>query len=358
MRYREVAIEDDKSIDDSGTETIPINVRDPITALIVRMKAQNSAHVMNQPMERQISKVEIIDGGTTYWSLNGQMAVAAACYGLKRWPHHWIDERSGSNQRANFPILFGRYLGDPEFAFDPTRLNNPALRVTWTDQASYTDGSLTLGVTARVMEDVPAPEQVLMWREIDAWTSVSGSPHTVDLPVDFPYRHVMMRPWKVDTLPTTIWSNFKLDCDVGKFIPFDLASHEFRDILKMYDGPFHNRQFVYGYQATMRQAWMGETLLGTGSAMSAQYYMTAWTAFWPWIDVNIVHNDGTPAGTTPGELMVTGLFPHTCYKYNFGLEQVPGTWFDPTIYKDVRLQLTEGASDAACAVAVQQPRSL
>lgn len=359
MYFREVQIEDDKSVGDSGTLTIDINIKDPITALIVRFKAKNdTSTLVNEPPEMQISKVEIVDGGQVYYSLNGPMAVAAAVYGLGHWPHSWYDERANNNQRINFPLLFGRYIGDPEFGFDPTKLVNPQLKITWTDQAGYLDDSLQIGITARVMEGAAPPAKCLLWKEIEAWNSADSGVHTVDLPTDYPYRALMIRPYVAGTLPSSVITNFKLDCDVGKLIPFDLASHEFRDVIKMYDGPFSFRNFCRGAHTTFREAWMGETLDVSGSPESNGYLLFTYTAFWSFYYMNVMKHDGTDSPTVAAQVVVNGLFPHSCYKYEFGRKNEPETWFNARGYGDIDLKLTEGSADAAVAVAVQQPRSL
>lgn len=355
-KYREVAIEDDKSIGDSGTETIDINVKDPITALIVRFKAQNysSGVVENEAPERQISKLEIVDGGTTHWSLDGEKAVAAAAYGLGRWPHHWYDERASSNQRCNFPILFGRYLGDEEYAFNPSALLNPQLKITWTDQAKYTDDSLTLGVTARAMEGLSPPGKCLMWKEIEAWTTTSGVVKSVGLPVDYPYRSLMMRPFLDGTIPSSIWTNFKLDCDLGKYIPFDLASHEFRDVIKQTDGPFHLRKFVYGDTGNYKYAMLGETFSVFGSPNTVGMVFS-WSSWASQFTFSVCDHAGTAIDNATGQMLISGLFPHRCYLYRFGRKDIPETWFNAPEYGEIKLKLTEGTSSAAGSVAVQQP---
>lgn len=359
MHLREVQIEDDKSVGDSGTLTVDINVKDPITALIVRFKAQNDTSALsNQPPERQISKVEIVDGGQAYYSLMGEMAVAAAVNGLGRWPHHWYDERPSVNQRCNFPIMFGRFLGDPEFGFDPTRLVNPQLKVTWADQAGYLDDSLTIGVTARVMEGVPAPAKALLWKEVETWTTASSGVRVIDLPTDYPFRQLMIRCFKAGAIPSSTFTNFKLDCDVGKLIPFDLASHEFRDILKQYFGPYMHRQFIYGTATTKREAWFAEVLASPLTVDAAGYIGNAINMFYSYSVVDIIHHSGTTSTSNTVQMLVTGLFPHSCYIYPFGLQNDPATWFKSAAYGDIDLKITEAVADGEGSVAVQQPRSL
>lgn len=359
MHYREVVIEDDLSIGDSGTVTVDLNVSDPITALIVRFQARNgAAEVNNEPPELQVSKIEIVDGGQTYWSLNGEMSVAAAAYGLGRWPHHWYDERATARQRMNFSLMFGRFIGDPEFAFDPSLLSNPQLKFTYTDQALYLDDSLALGVTARVMEGGPKPSQCLFWKEVEAWTTAASGTHKVDLPTDYPLRAVMMRAYESQNIISNIFDHFKLDCDLGKLIPFDLDIHEMKDILKQTHGPLSIFKWDNVDSGEIRDAWMGETLNANVNPDSNLEIATAYTAFYAFYYAWVFNTSGTGLTNQAIQTLITGYFPHTCLLYPFGRPDEPGTWFPATDFEDVALKIDESDADAAAAVAVQQPRSL
>lgn len=356
--YREVQIEDDKSIGDSGTETIDINLQDPLTALIVRFTADNDGVSEDEPPEKQITHVEIIDGGQVYWSLNGPMSVGAAAYGVGRWPHHWTDERDTTHQRINFPLLFGRFMGDEKYAFDPRKLTNPQLRVSWIDQADYEDDSLTLGVTARVMEGLPSPSQCLMWKEIEAWTTAATGTHTIDLPSDYPYRALMMRAWEDQNAISNAWDHFKIDCDVGKFIPLDLDDHELFDILKLQFGPFSLLKFDVVNSGDYREAWMGETLNVLGVADTALRIVNCYSAFWSFYCANVMTDAGGAVSGQNLQTLVTGYFPHNCLLYPFGNLDDPATWFNAPGYKDIDLKIDESDAGFAASVAVQQPRSL
>ena len=89
MHYREVILEDDKVLGDSGTETFDINILDPITELTLRYKVVNAGAVaINVPPQKTISKIEIVDGGRTVLSMTGYEAVAAAAYDKGFYPSH------------------------------------------------------------------------------------------------------------------------------------------------------------------------------------------------------------------------------------------------------------------------------
>lgn len=62
--YREVELLARKTLGDSGTETIDINVDEPITQMTVRFGVTNEAAVARSvPVDSVVSKIEIVDGG-------------------------------------------------------------------------------------------------------------------------------------------------------------------------------------------------------------------------------------------------------------------------------------------------------
>lgn len=239
MYYREVILEDDKTLADSGTETFDINILEPITELLLKYKVKNStATAADVPPEKTISKIELVDGGQTYLSMTGYEAVAAAAYDKGRWPPHSYCEVLSSNQRITIPLLFGRYVGDPEFGFDPTRLRNPQLKFTWAKDALHLTGNVSLGISAKVMEGVAAPSKALFWKAVESWTGGTSGVKVVDMFSDYPWRRVMIRSFEADNVIETCISHFKLTCDADKLIVFDCDAAEFQDINIASFGPF------------------------------------------------------------------------------------------------------------------------
>jgi len=358
-KYREVVIEDDKAIGDSGTETVDINVTEPITELVVRFKARNdTATTDDQPPERQITKLEIVDGGATYWTLPGPQAVAAACFDTGRWPGHWYDEHLSTNQNINIPLRFGRFLGDEEYGFVPSRLKNPQLKFTWADQALYLNGSLTLGVVARVMEGASPQAHCLMWKEVETWTTAASGVKSVDLPVDYPYRRVMIRAYQnMEVLYATL-THFKMDCDIGKFIPFDLDFSEFEDIVKQMFGPFEYMKLDMFDSGGIANTWMeGDENTQVGNE-TASHILQTYSSGWSYYMQRARNFEGADQTDSKGQVRVSGYFPHSSMCYQFGRKDDIATWFNAPEYGEIKLKITQGTASSTATVAVQQPRSL
>lgn len=358
-KYREVQILDDASIGDSGTKTVDIKLEDPITSLIIRFKATHAGVLDDTPAQKNITHIELIDGGQVYYSLSGPQAVAATTYGLGRYPSCWIDGRAAMTDSMSFQLLFGRFLGDELLAFTAAKLRNPQLRVSWTDVDGFTDDSLTLGVTARIMEGLPPPSHALMWEEIEAWNTAAQGVHTVDLPVDLPIRALMHRVYHATEYWGGFHTHFKLDCDMGKYIPFDLDRGEYEDIVRAVMGPFHVAQHGTWNNAQWVQGWLGSIIGAHLTSIDSYTIANPYTAgAWNWVITYLRSNAGAEMEDRPCELVCTGYYPENCVLYPFGRLDDPATWFPATNYKLIQLKITEGQADGAASVCVQQKRSI
>jgi hypothetical protein len=354
FRYRDVQLLDDNPVDDSGTKPIDLNIQQPITELTVDMELTNGASIVHdEPVEKAISKIEITDGGATYFSLTGQEAVAAACFDVGHWPTHRYNESLSEKQRITIPMRFGRWLGDPNFALTPPRLNNPQLKVTWSKASGHLTGSLTLGIWAKVMEDVAAPAQALMWKDVQSFTSAASGDIDVKLPHDYPYRRALIRAYKSDTIPTNILTNFRLDCDAGRFTPFDLNVKEFRYIMQNFFGPYMLKKMDRVSQNSYHQTWMAGDTFASLATETVGNYPQAWaTGSIMYQQVEAVTAD------IRAEALIWGYMPHSCFAWQFGDPDTPETWFPTKDYAEEILWLTQGAASATVSVAVQQPRPL
>ncbi len=359
MNYREVLLEDDLVLPDSGTRTFPLDIQDPITELLLKYSLLNGAAVAsNVEPESTISKIEIVDGGASYMSMSGREAVAVATYEKGRWPPSRYIEVLSQTQRITIPIQFGRYVGDPEFAFDPTKLRNPQLRITWAKDDLHLEDNVRLGIIARVMEGVGPPTQCLMTRQVNSWTGAGSGVKTVEMLVDRPYRRLFVRSYLYGSLLSALFSHLKLTCNADKLIVFDLDDDEFADIVRDTFGPYNVRKFDY-YEAT---GWDYKNCLIDGRTIAlgtpGSQYLTSifWASGANYYSCR-VRSEAEVDTSSNLQVMITGDFPHATYCYQFGRPMEPETWFQAPEYQDIDLKLSEGGA-AANSVLVQQPIAL
>lgn len=360
MRFREVAILDDETqTSDSGTKSININLTDPITELILRVDVTNTAVLHNTPAETIIDKIELVDGGRTYWDLIGEEAVAAACFDLGKYPNAWYDESAGVGQSISIPITFGRYLGDPLFAFNPAALLNPQLRITYAKASGHTTGTVKLGLTARVMEGIGAPSQALMWHRVEAFLSAASGVHRVEMPVDYPYRRMAIRSYYQGLQQYNTLTHYKMSCDEGSFIPIDLAQWELYDIVKQMFGPFEFTSLIRFDETALRDMWMeGNAVMLVGGAETPGINISGYSSNYSWFWSRAYNEAGTGQSDAKGICQITGYFPHSTICYQFGQHDDPATWFNIADFKAIDLDLTQGEVSCAVSVLVQQPRSM
>jgi len=359
FKMREVAVLPAETVANSGTKTIDVDVTDPITQLLVQFALTNGAATADDvPCESCITKIELVDGGETYWTLPGPVAVAASCFDLGMWPPAWYDERANASQNITIPINFGRYVGDEVYSFLPASLLNPQIKVTYAKNALHLTNTVSIGLLARVMEGAASPQGILAYKEIETFTSVASGDKTISMPVDYPYRRLLIRPYIADNYPYNVLSRYKLDCDIGKFIGFDLSQWKFGEVCQQRFGPYTYHKTDCFDNAGAAQAWMGSDVIVTPNTATAERIAYAATAG-SHVYTQRAYNSTWAAQTDLAvDCLIWGFLPQCTFCYPFGLQDNPDKWFDPREFKRIDLKLTQAVADASVIVAVQQPRTL
>lgn len=355
--YREVELLAQKTVGDSGTETIDINVNEPITELSVKFGLTNdTAQADDVPPECAVSKIEIVDGGQVYVSINGRQATALAWYDKGRWPAHWYEETLSGGQDVEWPMQFGRFVGDEQFALSPSRLLNPQLKITWAKDDLHLTNVCTLEVNAKLMEGVSPPSHALLTKDIRSWTTAAAGIEEIDLPTDHPYRRLYFGLNAPASWFGATWSNFRLECGVGKLIVFDKGVYEMLNLMDLIWGKAEYTEYIIVDDSAYHQAHLGvcdhavftsmdSTIVALGSPTLPGYvrtyarYITA----------------GTAANDVKVNALFRGLCPEYTYCYPFGRQDDPASWFQSSKYGSIKLKITEGVASKSASVLVQQP---
>lgn len=368
MKYRDSYVEDEKTLGDSGSITIPLTFKDVCTQLILSFKATNGATSNKKdPIIGCISKIEIVDGSDVLFSLSGKEAQALNYVNHGKVPYRGVTEAGGDSQRDIVHIDFGRYVGDPLWAFDPTKFKNPQLKITWDLATIQTVGGtgflstyLRLTVIARLFDDPVSPVGFFMSKEHNTFTSAASGVEPVDMPRDHPYRTLLVRAYLADTHPASIITKYKLSEDLDKRIPFDMhvrdlqqqmyeshepASYEIEFLIKTLDVMYHD---VYAPLAVKLTASVGA---GKYRTVNQGLGWGGQTDF----HCGRAGEDDIPTDERwIGE--ITGWYFHACAFKLFGDPQNPETWYDATKPGDIKLKLTQGTISGAVAVCIQQAR--
>jgi len=359
MMYRDVELLPEKTVGDSGTETVDLDVTDPITELVVRLGLTNGAATADQKIPTDIiSKIEIVDGGTVYASVTGPEAAGIAFYESGVYPPCWYTDRASNGQNIALPLYFGRYVGDPLRNLDVSKMRNPQIKVTWSKDTLHLTGYVKLYIRARVLTDVPGAASALLVKNVRTFTTAASGDEDTELPTDYPIRRLFVRPYKASELPYQVVSHYKLDCDEGRFIPFDLAAARVNEEVKQTFGRCTIRQLIVGDNATFPDSFLGIAEAAFGSCETGLYIVNCFASGTPYINFHLLSDAGAGGSEVVTEMTCLGYLPHYVYAFPFGLKDDPATWFPAPAYRKVKLRLTQGVASGTCSILVQQDRPL
>lgn len=363
FRISQLEVQDD--LGTSGTSIYKLDYLSPITRIDLLFEATNGAsHNKENPIEINISKIELVDGSDVLWSLNGKLALARCAQLNGKMPYCYRTEAASDSPYQTIPIEFGRFYGDTELAFNPKAFQNPQLKVTFdeaTTRAASTTGyvsdSFVLSISVHLMENAPIPSGFLSSKQILDFTSVDSGDKRISMPVDRPYRFLFVSAWKDETDVRSIITNYKLDCAGGSWLPINMHA---RFVAEMQVDRFNYFELnLTGMlsHVVYTKHYIAFDNQGQVCSGAAAYFMGAST-FWPGsVRPYVYFHDGTTSNNQVGRVVLSGLCLHATQFIPFGLLDKPETWLNVAAKKPIYLYLTQGVADAECFVGVEQLRT-
>jgi len=357
MNYRTAIVLAQKDVDEAGTEIIPIRIKDIISRITITFQATKSKHSMDDNGYANITKIELIDGSDVLHSMSGGENQALCIYDRKCGSMNNGEHQDGSKEYDVFGIDFGRYLYDPELAFDPAKFNNPQLKITYDENVSDTgceENGLTVWADC-FDEKVVSPIGFLMSKE--HWSGVKPTTgyEYIALPTDFPIRKMLVRAYKAAYSPTQLLGGVRIDEDNEKRIPFDWDNmHIYQRHMARVWTPVTEKIITWTFD-TGNQIYVLPTCYFEALALTPYYSTTAY--------ISGAHAAGgailiraTGAGRQVGGI-VSGFLPCHCIEFPFGLQDDLDDWYDVTRLGSCRLRLRAGETDMDSAgVVLQQLR--
>lgn len=243
MKYRDVELYYQQALDNIGTKIIDLRTADPITAIRLSFFGTNGATSNKSNFINDvITKIELVDGSDQLLSLSMKEAQALQFRRTGKMPYMRPGESAGGSQEEQVMLLFGRYLYDPEYFMDLTKFRNPQLKITTNIAAvraigtdAFATGTLKVTVDLLVIQEGAVdPKGFFMQKNIYGFTSGTSGDEHIDMPMDYHYAGLMVRAFVAGNDINENISKIKLNCDAGKFIPFekyvkDLYKHEEED---------------------------------------------------------------------------------------------------------------------------------
>ena len=366
MLYRDYYLQDNYTLNDAGTLTVDVNVQDPITAFWIKFQATNGGTSNKANLLPQcVSSIELIDGADVLYSLNGQQAYALTAYHMGTIPRSEFDESAGDPSTFCFYIPFGVKLGDKVHSLDPKRFSNPQLRFTWNlatvravGATGYLSGSLQLTVVAKVMENAPVPLAFLMHKEIYTWTSAAAGWEYIDLPVDYPYRGMMLRGVKASTQWHWIFDMVRMNCDGGSFIAHNMRGWDLNNMLTALTPLFHYTHcFRISNGDTIQLALRDHETVSLQTDTTADTVTSYINSGWGSGAVSTATGGAGGAANLKFYGDIQGRCPFDTLYLPFGDQMDPADWFPANAFKGIKEEIRGGVAAAANSLCLTQDRN-
>lgn len=356
MNYRKAIMLTAEACVASATKIVEFKGKEVISRIQIQLKLTNNGSTPTAHPATAINKIEIVDGSEVLWSLSGKECQALNFYSQEKQAIDLINYVDNEMAVPMMNINFGRWLWDEELAFDPTRFNNPQLKITYTlaSGGSAPDAG-TLEVVADIFDEIkPSPIGFLMAKEYYSYTLVANSTHRIDMPTDYPIRMLMIASLAAGKQPWEQYNQIKISEENDKRIPLDDKTS---DLIKYILDEFGT------YEELMR------AILTTSDVV----HYTA-----PTFDVNPVFNPcngetlypilglsyggtfaikGSAAGQVKG--VVKGYMPHGAMAIPFGDIWDANKWYDVTKLGGWELIIVAGSgctTSSTCQIVTEQLR--
>ena len=357
MNYRRAIVLAEKTLNESGTETIDINVKKPISRIDIMFRVTKGGNTMASQAAFDVSKIELVDGSNVLHSLSGLVNQGLCIYDRRVPTMNHGQHMGGNSEVSIFGLDFGRSLWDPLLALEPSRFSNPQLKFTYSRILVDTAGSACyMTVIAHIFDEkVVSPMGFLMSKEVVSQLNPANDAYKyIDLPTDFPIRKMILRAEEDGYEPWSCIEGLRLDEDNEARIPFDSDMEEFYRINK------HNMPRVI------------EPFLGPGLVAGRTFYVTP-TCYMSNVicmptdaledsSIGLTCKGGKAtiysAGDSTNMGIAQGYLPNHCFEFPFGIQDDPEDWYDVSKVGNLRARVRGGAAGAAGThqLALQQLR--
>ena len=176
------------------------------------------------------------------------------------------------------------------------------------------------------------------------------------MPLDYPYRMLLVRVYEAGVDMRSGITNYELNCDGGKFKPFDCHVRYLVNRMTEFFKPTFKSGYDNADDADVYQTWIG---IDVGQAIHDHSGGTIISAssFWPGqFTVQAKTHAGASASNKPIHWTCDGWAPHNLLPIPVGRLNMMDEWFDPRVYRSIRLHLTQGNAGAEVNVGLQQLR--
>ncbi len=355
MKYRIASILAYEAANSAATKVIDLNVRKPISRITIKFKGTNNGSVPTAHPAKMISKIEIVDGSNVLFSLSGIQCQALNFYETGRMPTTVMEFRNDVMAIALYEINFGRFLWDRILAFDPSKFNNPQLKITHNKAlgGSAPDAG-ALEVWAHIWDTQDAqPTGFLMSKEQFNYTLVASAIESIDLATDKPYRSLMIQSLTGGKQPWENYNKIKLtENNDAAVIINEQSTSSLIDMLKRYPNIV---EYVHALDLDTSPTHYCTPTYETGIVGVGMATFNG--------SLRIAQSYGgtfTPTGDANEHVafMITGKSPHGAMLLPFGKQDDIDDWYDVAGLGSLQLKITAGSgASGTCQIISQQVRN-
>lgn len=356
MNYRLSEILATKTLDASGTEVIPIRVKDPISAILFEYKCARGSGTSIGHVADCLTKIELVDGSDVIFSLSGKQLHALDYYDKKQTPYTYLTNYGTIQQILGMSYNFGRKLWDPMLVFDPRRFTNPQLKITYNrvaaDASSATHYLRILG--ALFDEKVPSPVGFLSSKEVIAYTSGDDDSYKyIDLPTDRVIRKMLIYGYEDDYSPHQVVNQVKLSEDNDKRVVVDEPMSLLQKLIMSEYPPWVEKLYAHiGATALDFYCTPSFDIVCLGNMDTEGIVIDT--------EVGVLHSPFLIGanGENNANIRISGHLPHSIVPILFGDQMDLDDWYDVTEIGSLQAILRAGSAgtDGAVAVFLQQLR--
>lgn len=351
MNYRLASILASKTATTAGTETVDINLKDPISRIIVKYNHKNGSHDPDAHPAKIVSRIEVVDGSEVLASLSGIQAEALHFFDTKERRGEELEYRNGVWGAVLLPLNFGRFLYDPQLALDPTRFRNPQIKVSHdiaNGGSSVSESSLE--IFAHVFDEkVISPMGFLLNKEWYSYTLSSNQYKSIDLPTDHILKRVLIKALTADYEITDQFAEVRVSEDNDKRIPYDLDMADLRAIVAQRYGEFVE-DFVGCFSGVDRHDWF----ITPGNKATVQCSPIGWAEVRTEEERYGGYCELLTNAVCVHREHVSGFEPHGAVPLDFGDQRDIDDWYDVTKLGSLILRLKDGSSPSGTGKVITQ----
>lgn len=339
--YRVATLMSPEDVGAAGTHIIDLDLAEVISRIVIKFKSTNAANASHASPMANLPRIEVVDGSDVLFSANGEATDAVDFYDRGKaecssWTYtaNWALE-------ALVGINFGRTPFDPTYALDPKKFRNLQLKLTYDEDVANTNNVVNaMEVWALVFDGMPvSPVGFFQTKEQFTYTPTANAYQEIELPTDYPLRHLYLQAPMKDQWFGSIVDQVRLDEDNLRAIYFD---NEYYDVMKQFRPHFgrYEHKITAYIDTTDTEYYRGPTSDVAMSMLShgaAEYALT---------EEMIFGSAGAAMQTTAGNVIMyaSGYLPHHVGAFPFGIGEDPSSWYDPRQIQKLRFRVRGGAS--------------